>query len=94
MLIRTLENSLWELLDFAEQRAIPMQLVAQYASMDRADATRCVQTLIDWGYVIEHGRGKRGVRLLTLAWSVRPVENVHNYAAESDALPVPPDAST
>lgn len=69
VVIRVYEQCVQEL-DFVESRDVKVWLVAEQRGMRPADVSDALSTLTEWGYLVEHARGERGVRRFTLAWSV------------------------
>ena len=74
--LRTYELLLRQL-DFGHHppRRVKVWLVADQLDHDKGKVGEAIQALIDRGYLCDHGRAERNIRLLALVWSVAPRED-------------------
>ncbi len=56
-------------LDFRQVRDTKLQTIADDTRVDLSNVSRALTALVDWGYLVEHVRGKYGERQFTLTWS-------------------------
>jgi hypothetical protein len=77
MLELSVYERLLDQLDFANHpaRRVKVGLLAWQLQRDKGRVGEAVQALIDRGYLHDHGRAERNIRMLALVWSIAPAED-------------------
>lgn len=67
---RRVYDYLTTVLDFREPRPVKTQIECEYVGTDRETFSSALTALAGSGYLVEHPRESRSVRVFTLSWSV------------------------
>lgn len=71
---RRVYDYLTTILDFQQPRRVVTELHCGMIKTDRETFGRALTTLVEVGYLVEHERDARNVRVFTLAWSLPIVD--------------------